>query len=96
MVEELTDVLLSDEESNILFNELSSDMQLVATHCGLSVALSLQQNLPGIRIDIPKKKEKPLKNKLVKIDYKKGLSVKELALKYSICERRVQQIITEY
>lgn len=86
---------LSEEEGNDLFNDLSPDLQLVATHCSLSVALSLQQNLPGIRIDIPKKKEKPLKNKLVRIDYKKGISIKELALKYSICERRVQQIVSE-
>jgi len=86
---------LSEEENNSLFNDLSPDMKLVATHCSLSVALSLQQNLPGIRIDIPKKKEKPLKNKLVRIDYKKGISIKELALKYSICERRVQQIVSE-
>ncbi len=86
---------LSEEENNSLFNDLSPDMKLVAIHCGLSIALNLQQNLPGIRIDIPKKKEKSQKNKLIKIDYRKGLSIKELALKYSVCERRIHQIIAE-
>ena len=61
----------------------NADIELVAKNCGLEVAVSLLQNMPGISISVPKAGLKEITREFIQRNYT-GKNMKELALRCNL------------
>lgn len=81
--------------SKISENEMpNEDLRLVASLCGVHIAVALMEQLAGININIPKRSFMLLKKKYILENYDgTALSVKKIALECDISQRYVYMVL---
>lgn len=70
----------------------NADLKLVAQVCGLATAVSLIENMPGVKISIPKNCNRRTMQRAVMEMYN-GTNVKSLSAKLGISERQVYRLL---
>jgi len=69
----------------------NNDMKLVAETMGVAFALALMRGLGGLQLSVPKNGLKKVFSRIIRDQYD-GSNAKELALRFNLTERYVQQV----
>jgi Mor family transcriptional regulator len=81
-------------EKNIQFEDLDSNLQIIAELIGIENTLKLVKTMGGIQLYVPKYEcvIKSARNKAIKKDYN-GFNCRSLSKKYGLSEMQIRNIV---